>query len=120
MNVWRRYGYIWITLGLFLVSLCGHWLLGWWAFVDDQSAHGQQPRLSAYLLTAGRDTLENWQSEFLQLIWQVAGLTLFLCVGSPQSKEGDERREAKLNAILERLGPDGRKSIDEIDRRYPQ
>lgn len=38
-----------------------------------------------------RDTLENWQSEFLQLVWQVAGLTYLLYVGSPQSKEEDDR-----------------------------
>ena len=33
-----------------------------------------------------RDTFENWQSEFLQLIWQVVGLAYFLYVGSPSSK----------------------------------
>ena len=40
-----------------------------------------------------RDIMENWQSEFLQLIWQVAaaGLSILWYVGSPQSKEGDER-----------------------------
>jgi hypothetical protein len=53
-----------------------------------------------------RDTLENWQSEFLQLLWQVAGLTILLHIGSPQSKEGDERKEAKLDAILQRLDPE--------------
>ena len=42
-----------------------------------------------------RDTLENWQSEFLQLMWQVGGLAFLLYVGSPQSKEGDERVEAE-------------------------
>lgn len=25
-----------------------------------------------------RDTFENWQSEFLQLLWQVAGLAILL------------------------------------------
>ena len=38
-----------------------------------------------------RDTFENWQSEFLQLIWQVAGLTYLWYIGSPQSKEEEER-----------------------------
>lgn len=42
-----------------------------------------------------RDTMENWQSEFLQLIWQVAGLSILWYVGSPQSKEGDERKRRK-------------------------
>jgi hypothetical protein len=66
-----------------------------------------------------RDTLENWQSEFLQLLWQVAGLALLLHVGSPQSKEGDDRMEAKIDAILlavERKG--GEALLDDIDRAY--
>jgi hypothetical protein len=44
-------------------------------------------------------TLENWQSEFLLLIWQVAGLAFLLHVGSLQSKEGDDGW-AKIDAIL--------------------
>ena len=48
----------------------------------------------------GRDTFENWQSEFLQLIWQVVGLAYFLYVGSPASKENDDRIEAKVDALL--------------------
>jgi hypothetical protein len=66
-----------------------------------------------------RDTLENWQSEFLQLIWQVGGLALLLYVGSPQSKEGDDRVEAKIDAILAAVAPNNAdKIIDEIDREY--
>ena len=42
-------------------------------------------------------------------MWQVAGLALLLYVGSPQSREGDERKEAKLDAILEALDADGGK-----------
>lgn len=40
-----------------------------------------------------RDTFENWQSEFLQLIWQVVALTYFWYIGSPQSKEEEERNQ---------------------------
>ena len=66
-----------------------------------------------------RDTFENWQSEFLQLIWQVAGLALLLHVGSPQSKEGEDRMEAKLDEILKRVAPsDGEAIIDELDEAY--
>jgi low affinity Fe/Cu permease len=52
-----------------------------------------------------RDTLENWQSEFLQLLWQVGGLAILLYVGSPQSKEGDDRLEAKIDEILRKVDP---------------
>ena len=85
LSIWRRYGFGWITGGLFLFSLVGHWLFGWGAYLDEQQAHGQPPEVAAYLVEMMRDTLENWQSEFLQLLWQVLGLTYFLYVGSPQS-----------------------------------
>ena len=53
-----------------------------------------------------RDIMENWQSEFLQLIWQVAtaGLSILWYVGSPQSKEWDERKE-KMDMIIKMLDP---------------
>jgi hypothetical protein len=66
-----------------------------------------------------RDTLENWQSEFLQLLWQVAGLAILLHVGSPQSKEGDDRMEAKIDAILLAVEPKkGQRVLDDIDEAY--
>jgi hypothetical protein len=53
------------------------------------------------------------------LIWQVAGLALLLHVGSPQSKEGDDRMEAKIDAILLKLeGEKGDQLISEIDQEY--
>ena len=50
-----------------------------------------------------RDIMENWQSEFLQLMWQVAGLSFLLYVGSPQSKESSERIEEKIDLIMKKL-----------------
>jgi hypothetical protein len=117
---WRGYAYAWITLGLFLFSLAGHWLFGWFAYADEQRTHGRPIEVSGYAVQMARDTLENWQSEFLQLLWQVGGLAYFLYLGSPQSREGDERKEAKLDAILCRLGPDGQRLIDELDEKYPR
>ena len=75
--------------------------------------------LSSYLIEMGRDTLENWQSEFLQLIWQVGGLAMLLWVGSPQSKEGDDRIEAKIDAILQAVDrKNADKLIEEIDAEF--
>jgi hypothetical protein len=75
--------------------------------------------VGGYPLQVGRDRLENWQSEFLQLIWQVAGLAYLLYVGSLQSKEGDDREEAKLDAILRAVDAKrGDVTIAELDRRY--
>jgi len=44
--------------------------------------------------------LENWQSDFLQLVWPAAGLALFYFWRSSQSKESDDRIEAKIDRLL--------------------
>jgi hypothetical protein len=118
-SIWSRYGFAWVTLALFLITLSGHWVFGWLAYVREQQDHGQAVEIAGYTIQMMRDTLENWQSEFLQLIWQVAGLAMLLHVGSPQSKEGDDRMEAKIDAILLAVEPKkGDRLLDEIDREY--
>lgn len=115
----KRYGYAWITLVFFAVSICLHWLFGWFAFVDEAHEHGQAAQVTPYLVEMARDTFENWQSEFLQLLWQVVGLAYFLYVGSPSSKENDDRTEAKLDALLELVGKErGLALIEQIDQRH--
>src|SRR5215212_3913221 len=100
MGPLKRYGFVWVTLVLFLGSLMGHWTTGWFTYVNEQRDHERPAEVGEFAIQAARDTLENWQSEFLQLIWQVAGLAWLLHVGSPQSKEGDERKEEKLDELL--------------------
>lgn len=118
-SIWTRYGYGWVTLGFFLISIIGHWLFGWFAFAEDQATHGEAAQFGPYFVAMMRDTLENWQSEFLQLIWQVAGLAILLHVGSPQSKEGSDRVEAKVDEILKRVAPkEGEAIITELDEAY--
>ena len=115
----KKYAYAWLTAGFFLVSFALHWLFGWYAFADEQRALGQTVEFEGYLVEMGRDTFENWQSEFLQLLWQVVGLAYFLYVGSPSSKENDDRTEAKLDALLRLIGKEeGERLIAELDERY--
>jgi hypothetical protein len=117
-SAFRRYGFAFIPGGFFVISLVGHWLFGWFAYVNEQRDHGRSVNVSEYVVELSRDTLENWQSEFLQLLWQVAGLALLLHVGSPQSKEGDDRMEAKIDAILLAVDKNGKQAITEIDDAY--
>ena len=111
LSGWKEYGFAWITGSFFLVSFAGHWLFGWIEFVHDQQAHGESVEVAQYLTVMARDTLENWQSEFLQLLWQVIGLTYLLYIGSPQSKEEDDRLEEKLDAAAA--------LIRRLDDQYP-
>ena len=115
----RNYGYAWITLGFFLVSLLLHWWFGYQAYVEEQQSHGQAVETAGYLNEMLRDTFENWQSEFLQLLWQVVGLAYFLYVGSPSSKENDDRMEAKVDALMRMVGGDKADAlIRNLDRHY--
>lgn len=117
--MFRRYAYAWITLGFFIGSFALHWYFGWQAFVDDAHTHGQFPETSSYVHEMLRDTFENWQSEFLQLMWQVVGLAYFLYVGSPSSKENDDRTEVKIDALLRAVGgPKADDLIARIDKEY--
>lgn len=118
-SIVNRYGFLWVTGGFFVLSLLGHWVFAWFAYVQEQAAHAQPVVFGDYVVVTMRDTLENWQSEFLQLIWQVAGLALLLHVGSPQSKEGDDRMEAKIDAIMLAVDPQGaERKLKEIDDHY--
>lgn len=96
-------------------------MFAWFAFVSEQTSHGKEVLASDYLVEVLRDTLENWQSEFLQLMWQVAGLAYLFYLGSPQSKEGDDRKEEKLDAIIMMLDQkNGRETIKDLDAKYPR
>src|SRR5215212_6795258 len=117
----KKKGYVWVTLIFFLFSLVLHWIFGWEAFKNEQQAHAQPIIFSEYMVEMMRDTMENWQSEFLQLIWQVAGLSFLLYIGSPQSKEGDDRKEEKLDFIIQKLDPEKYDSLmRNWEKKYPK
>ncbi|MFO0861058.1 MAG: DUF6766 family protein [Phycisphaerales bacterium] len=113
----HKHGFLWVTACFFLISLSGHWLFGWLAFRNEARSKGVTPNTADYAVEITRDTLENWQSEFLQLIWQVAGLSFLLHVGSSQSKEGQERVEAKIDYLLS-LTPGGDSEKQRLDQAY--
>jgi hypothetical protein len=70
--------------------------------------HGQSFSWSEFFPQFFASTFENWQSEFLQLLWQAGGLAFLYFWGSSQSKESDDRMERKLDALLRdrNLDPD--------------
>ena len=73
---------------------------------NEASQHGQAFAWGDFLPQFLASTFENWQSEFLQLVWQAAGLALFYYWGSSQSRESDDRMEAKIDALLRDRGID--------------
>lgn len=113
----KYYGYFWVTLGLFIMSISLHWTFAWYSYIQEQIAHKQPIEFTDYFNQTFRDTMENWQSEFLQLIWQVAGLSILWYVGSAQSKEANDRLEEKVDLLIQKLDTDnGKKLIQELDK----
>ncbi len=102
----RAYGFAVATTLLFLFSWAGQFIAQAIEVRNEAEQHGQTFTWSDFLPQFLSSTFENWQSEFLQLIWQAIGLALLLLWGSSQSKESDERIEAKLDRLLAERGID--------------
>lgn len=95
-----------VTGALFLLSWVGQLVFQMIDARNDAASHGQPFDLAEFWPAFLSSTFENWQSEFLQLVWQAAGLAVFFFWGSSQSKEGDERVEAKIDRLLIQQGID--------------
>jgi hypothetical protein len=81
--MFKRYSYLWVTGFLFAVSISAQWIT-------------HDGTTSEFINAVA----ENWQSEFLQLMWQVGGLMVLYAWGSSQSPEEVRKQEQKLNDIL--------------------
>ena len=105
-RLFRDYGLGIVLAIMFVVSWIAQTLSGWVEFAAEQQAHGQAARLfgsDGYVWPWLQSTMENWQSEFLQL-FTMAVLTAFLIHrGSTESKDGDEEVMLQLSAIREDL-----------------
>ncbi len=100
------YSFAIVTGGLFLLSIAAQFVFQLIDFRNEAATHGEMFAWSAYLPAFLASTFENWQSEFLQLVWQAAGLALFFFWGSSQSREGNDRIESKVDALLRGQGID--------------
>ena len=101
--LWTDYGLGTVFCILFLMSWAAHAVAEWGHYVGEQRTHGEPATIAGYVVAFGRATLENWQSEFLQLFAFVVLSAVLIHRGSAESKDSDDRIEAKLDAIAERL-----------------
>jgi hypothetical protein len=102
----KAYSFGLVTAGLFLLSWTGQFFTQLVVVRNEAAEHGQPFEWPDFMAQFFASTFENWQSEFLQLLWQAAGLTLLLFWGSSQSKESDERIEVKIDRLLQEQGID--------------
>src|SRR5215212_8408685 len=105
-NFVKAYSFGIVTGIFFLLSWLGQFAFQIMVIRNEAEQHGQGFTWSEFWPQFFQSTFENWQSEFLQLVWQAAGLALFYYWGSSQSKEGDDRIEAKIDTLLRAAGID--------------
>jgi hypothetical protein len=102
----RRWGAVWVLLVLFLGSWLGQFFTQLSEFKSEQQSHQQPFSWSEYFPAFFAATFENWQSEWLQLVFQA-----ILLLGAKHwifqvDAEDLERIEKKIDGIQETLGMD--------------
>ena len=97
-----------LFVSIFLASWVAQLFFEWKVYADVTRDHGQEPVFwsADFFETFGQSTLENWQSEFLQIAAFTIATAYFVYKGSSESPDGEERVEAKLDALLEQSGLD--------------
>ena len=103
-SVWRQFGLGIALMLLFFVTWFGQGIAQWQTYTDEQRAHGEAATAGDFISEFSQSTLENWQSEFLQLFAFVSLAALYVHKGSAESKDSDERMEASLHRIEASLG----------------
>lgn len=99
----RRWGAVYLLLILFLGSWTGQFFAELAEFRTDQTAHGQPFLWGEYLTGFLASTLENWQSEWLQLVFQAVLLLGAKHLIFRVDAEDLERLEAKVDQINRKL-----------------
>lgn len=103
MKLWKNFGLSLAFCALFFVTWVGHGIAQWQRYTDDQRAHKEPVELGDFVADFTQATLENWQSEFLQLFSFTIMAAVLIHKGSAESKDSDDRIEAALKRIEEKL-----------------
>ena len=101
MREFKKRSYLYVTIAFFAVSWLIHGITAYNQYAQEQNEHGQTVEMSQFWNEFIRQTTENWQSEFLQLSWQIGGLMILFAVTSAQDRLGDQRKEKILEKLLE-------------------
>jgi hypothetical protein len=103
-KIFANFGLSIVLMVLFFASWFGQGVSQWQTFVDEQRAHNEPVEVGDFIAHFSQATLENWQSEFLQLFSFVVLAAMYLHRGSAESRDSDDRMEEALKRIEAKLG----------------
>jgi SNF2 family DNA or RNA helicase len=107
-RLWKHYS-LSITLAmLFFLAWVAQLVTQWFTWANEQREHEQPLEVGDFLWQFWTSTLENWQSEFLQLLTFVVLTSFLIHRNSPESRDSDDEMQQALSRIEKRL-----KSLEE-------
>jgi hypothetical protein len=112
-RLWHDHGLSLVLAALFVLTMTGQTIAGWYVHTDEQMQHGEPPiSLTSYLATGhfGEATFENWESEFLQMAFYVLLTAWLYQRGSSESKRPD---------VIELVDLDPRDSPNQAEAPWP-
>ncbi len=117
MKLFKNYGLSLILGVLFLTSWIGQGITQWMEYSQQQSDHLLEANFSDFLPFFLSSTLENWQSEFLQLLTFVVLTSFLIHKGSHESKDSDEEMKALLEKIDRKLTTKSGKGLVSVNQK---
>ena len=104
LRLWKNFGLSLTFCALFFITWIAHGIAQWQHYTDEQRDHNEPVEVADFLSNFSMSTLENWQSEFLQLFSFTILAAVFIHKGSAESKDSNDRMEAAIKRIEEQLG----------------
>jgi hypothetical protein len=106
IGFWQNYNLSIVLFILFMVTWSIQMVTGWYEFKAEEQDHQQIATIfgeSGYIWYFLQSTMENWQSEFLQLLTFVVLTSFLIHKGSHESKDSDEELKEIVLRIEDRL-----------------
>lgn len=103
MRLWKNFGLSLAFCGLFLITWFAQGIAEWQTYTDEQRQHKEPVELGDFVSKFSQSTLENWQSEFLQLFSFTIMAAVLIHKGSAESKDSDDSMQAALMRIEKKL-----------------
>lgn len=101
---WKNHALSLILIGLFILSWGLQFAFQTSLVTQEALSHGEAFEWHAFWTEFGKDTFENWQSEFLQIFTFVMLTKWFIERGSHESRDGQDEMKAQLDRIEAKLG----------------
>ncbi|MGH3134502.1 MAG: DUF6766 family protein [Gaiellaceae bacterium] len=109
-----------LFVSIFVVAWIGQLGVEWLHYVSDSADHGRKAEFwsQEFWVEFWQSTLENWQSEFLQLSAFTIACAYLVYKGSSESSDSSERIEAKLDTLLAEGGLDPKEVEAGLPKKY--